>query len=270
MRFADPDQGLSFGEQYQASNDAGSPGRHLPAPATSPTSRPRTGSSGHSFDPVCDARTCGCSKPPSPTRRWSGSVPSSRSAMSMPLSRCAGTRSMSPAAMTCGRRTNDGFSWRHPDNPCGGGSQAFATWSEKGLAAECTPVRGVGSLFESMDAGQHWTNIANVPHVRAAAGSLSAGSPNELLITTGTGAPFVSHHHGNNWTRGRRNRRRDRRSLHQPQPHRRDHERPPDRLRDELRQRADLDRDAVPGSRLAVSGCGTATPGNTPGRTSRE
>ena len=52
---------------------------------------------------------------------------------------------------------NDGYSWRHPDNPCGSGSQSFAAWSERGLAAECTPLRGVGSIFESIDAGGHWT-----------------------------------------------------------------------------------------------------------------
>jgi photosystem II stability/assembly factor-like uncharacterized protein len=95
--------------------------------------------------------------------------------------------------------TDDGFSWRHLHNPCGGGSQAFAAWSETGVAAECTPARGVGSLFESLDAGRHWTNIANVPAVRATVGTLSAGSPDDLLITNGTAAPFVTHHHGHSW-----------------------------------------------------------------------
>jgi photosystem II stability/assembly factor-like uncharacterized protein len=37
--------------------------------------------------------------------------------------------------------------------------------------------------------------------VRASAGTLSAASPDELLITTGSGAPFVSHHHGSRWAR---------------------------------------------------------------------
>jgi photosystem II stability/assembly factor-like uncharacterized protein len=59
----------------------------------------------------------------------------------------------------------------------------------------------VGSLFESLDAGRQWTNIANVPHVQAGVGTLSAGTPDDLILTTGVGAPYVSHHHGNHWTR---------------------------------------------------------------------
>jgi hypothetical protein len=60
---------------------------------------------------------------------------------------------------------------------------------------------GVGSIFESVDAGRDWTNIANVPHVRAAVGTLSAGTANDLLVTTGLGAPYVTHVHGHRWNR---------------------------------------------------------------------
>ena len=69
------------------------------------------------------------------------------------------------------------------------------------LAAECTPVRGVGSIFESNDGGLRWTNIANLPNVTASIATLSAGTFDHLIITTGTGAPWVTFDDGQHWRR---------------------------------------------------------------------
>ena len=201
VRFADSMQGLSFGEQYQATYDGGVVWRALDSPGYIVDLETSNG--------VIWALVRSCVRCEKlrlfqatltrPTLVRVGAV--------KPIDDVDPAITLREHAIyvTGGNdmwaTTDDGFSWRHPDNPCGGGSQAFAAWKETGLAAECTPARGVGSLFESMDAGRHWTNIADVPHVRAAAGTLSAASPDELLITTGSGAPFVSHHHGNRWQR---------------------------------------------------------------------
>jgi photosystem II stability/assembly factor-like uncharacterized protein len=201
VRFADEMQGLSFGEQYQVTYDGGVVWRTLPAPGYIADLETANG--------VIWAlvRSCvRCEK----LRLFQATLTSPT------LVRVAAVRpiaNVDPAITLRGHAVyvtggedmwasvNDGFSWSHPDNPCRGGNQAFAAWSETGIAAQCTPPRGVGSLFQSMDAGTHWTNIANVPDVRAGVGTLAAASPDELLITTGAGAPFVSHHHGNRWTR---------------------------------------------------------------------
>jgi photosystem II stability/assembly factor-like uncharacterized protein len=201
VRFADPRQGFSFGSSYQMTSDGGLTWRTLDSPGY-----------------IADLET------------YNGVV----WALVRSCVRCEGLRlfqatltrpklvrvdAVKPiggndAAITLHDHaiyvtggdtmwatTDDGYSWRHEHNPCGGGSQAFSAWSDVGIAAECTPARGIGSLFESMDAGQHWANIANVPHVQAAVGTLSAGSPDELVVTTGLGAPYVSHHHGNHWSK---------------------------------------------------------------------
>ncbi|HVT20509.1 MAG TPA: hypothetical protein VHE57_03865 [Mycobacteriales bacterium] len=201
VRFADSRQGLSYGEQYQATNDGGHTWRALPSPGYITELETSNG--------VIWAlvRSCvRCEK----LRLFQATLTSPQlvrvGAVKPVDDRDAAITLRGHAIYVTGGHdmwasTDDGYSWHRPRNPCGGDSQAFAAWSERGLAAECTPVRGVGSLFESMDAGRHWTNIANVPHVRAEAGTLSAGSPDELMITTGTGAPFVSHHHGHRWAR---------------------------------------------------------------------
>ncbi len=201
VRFADSKQGLAYGEGYQATDDGGLTWQQLPSPGY-----------------IADLETAGGviwalvrsdvrserlrlyqATLTNPTLIRVSAVP--------PVSSFDAAITLRGHAIyvTGGNdmwaTTNDGFSWRHPRNPCGGVDQAFAAWSERGLAAECTPARGLGSIFESLDAGQDWTNIANVPHVRAAAGTLSAGSPDDLLITTGTTPPFVSHHHGSHWAR---------------------------------------------------------------------
>jgi hypothetical protein len=201
VRFADSKQGLSYGEEYQTTNDGGLTWQTLPSPGYIADLETEGGviwalvrSDVRSVRLALYQATL-----TSPTLVRVSTVP--------PISsKDAAITLRGHAIYVTGGNdmwasTDDGFSWRHPRNPCGGGSQAFAAWSERGIAAECTPARGIGSIFESLDAGQNWTNIANVPHVRAGAGTLSAGSPDDLLITTGTAAPFVSHHHGNHWTR---------------------------------------------------------------------
>jgi len=201
VRFADSKQGLSFGETYQVTNDGGQTWQSVPSPGYIADLETEGGvvwalvrSCGH-----CDGLRLYQATLVNPNLVRVSSV--------KPIGAYDAAITLHGHAIyvTGGddmwASTNDGYSWSKPVNPCGGGGQAFATWSEKGLAAECTPTRGVGSLFESLDAGRHWTNIANVPHVRADVGTLSAGSPDDLLITTGSGAPFVSHHHGNHWAR---------------------------------------------------------------------
>lgn len=201
VRFADSTQGLSFGEDYQATNDGGLTWHTLPSPGYISDLETSHGviwalvrSCAH-----CEGLRLFQATLTDPTLVRVTAV--------KPVSDVDATITLHGHAIyvTGGgdmwASTNDGFSWSRPENPCGGGSQAFAAWSDKGLAAECTPARGVGSLFESMDAGQDWTNIANVPHVQAGVGTLSAGSPDELIITNGSTAPYVSHHHGNRWIR---------------------------------------------------------------------
>ena len=201
VRFADSRQGLSFGDTYQATNDGGLTWRALPSPGY--ISDLET-SNGVIWALVrscvrCEKLRLFQATLTNPELVRVGSVKPIGNAD--PAITLRGHAIYVTGGEDMWSSTNDGYSWSHPDNPCGGGSQAFAAWSEQGLAAECTPARGVGSLFQSMDAGRHWTNIANVPDVQAGVGTLSAASPDDLLITTGTGAPFVSHHHGNHWTR---------------------------------------------------------------------
>ncbi|HVV76074.1 MAG TPA: hypothetical protein VHC43_08570 [Mycobacteriales bacterium] len=201
VRFADSKQGISFGETYQVTNDGGLTWQTLPSPgyiADLETSNGVIWALVRSCE-HCDGLRLFQATLTSPTLVRVSSV--------RPIERFDASITLHSHAIyvTGGKdmwaSTNDGYSWSHPHNPCGGGSQSFAAWSEEGLAAECTPDRGVGSLFESIDAGRNWTDIANVPHVQAAVGTLSAGSPDELLITAPSGAPYVSHHHGNHWAR---------------------------------------------------------------------
>ncbi|HWC35590.1 MAG TPA: hypothetical protein VG650_12300 [Mycobacteriales bacterium] len=201
VRFADSKQGLSFGETYQVTNDGGLTWQSEPSPGFITDLETAHGvvwalvrSCGH-----CDGLRLFQATLTDPTLV--------RVAAVKPIGNLDAAITLRDHAIyvTGGHdmwaSVNDGYSWRHRDNPCGSGNQSFAAWSERGLAAECTPANGVGSLFESLDAGRHWTNIANVPRVQAGVGTLSAGSPDELLITTGSGAPFVSHHHGHHWAR---------------------------------------------------------------------
>lgn len=201
VRFADSKQGLSFGEEYQQTNDGGLTWRTLPSPgyiADLETAHGVIWALVRSDVRSEQLRLYQATLTDPRLVRVSTVAPIGSGDAAITLN---GHAIYVTGGDDMWVTTNDGFSWSHPDNPCGGGSQAFAAWSETGIAAECTPARGVGSIFESLDAGRDWTNIANVPHVRAGVGTLSAGSPDELLITTGTAAPLVSHHHGNHWSR---------------------------------------------------------------------
>ena len=201
VRFADADQGFSFGSAYELTNDGGLTWQALDSPGYIADLETSNG--------VVWALVRSCA--------WCERLQLFQATLTSPkLVRVAAVKPIGSydAALTLRGHaiyvtggkdmwatTDDGYSWRHAANPCAGDGQAFAAWSATGLAAECTPVRGVGSLFETMDAGRHWANIANVPHVRAAVGTLSAGSPNDLLITTGLGAPYITHAHGHRWAR---------------------------------------------------------------------
>jgi photosystem II stability/assembly factor-like uncharacterized protein len=202
VRFADFDQGFSFGSEYQLTDDGGLTWRELPSPGYIADLETSNG--------VVWAlvRSCAlCER----LRLFQATLTAPtlvRVAAVKPIGNDDAALTLHGHAIyvTGGKdmwaTTDDGYSWRHEANPCDGGDQAFSAWSTRGLAAECTPARGVGSLFESLDAGRDWTDIANVPHVQAAVGTLSAGSPDDLIITTGTGAPYVTHHHGHRWIRG--------------------------------------------------------------------
>lgn len=201
VRFADSKQGLSFGGSYQATDDGGLTWQALPSPGYIADLETANGVIWALVrsDVRSERLELYQATLTDPTLvRVSAVAPIGRRDAAITLRDHA-------IYITGGDdmwvTTNDGYSWRQPRNPCGGGSQSFATWSATGIAAECTPARGVGSIFESLDAGRDWTNIANVPHVRAGVGTLSAGSPDDLMITTGTTPPFVSHHHGNHWSR---------------------------------------------------------------------
>lgn len=90
-----------------------------------------------------------------------------------------------------------GSTWQEGVNPCDGEHQAFATWGPtNGLFAACSPSLGTGSLFLSHHDGataRSWTNIANLPQgVSMSAAALSAGTHNNLLITTGTGPAWIT------------------------------------------------------------------------------
>lgn len=201
VRFADSTQGFSFGSEYQSTNDGGLTWQDLPSPGFITDLETSHG--------VVWAlvRTCAiCER----LRLYQATLTAPKlvevAAVKPVGSYDAALTLRGHAIYVTGGKdiwatTDDGYSWRHEANPCRGGSQAFAAWSATGLAAECTPARGVGSIFETLDAGRDWTDIANVPHVRAAVGTLSAGSPDDLLITTGLGAPYVSHVHGYRWRR---------------------------------------------------------------------
>jgi photosystem II stability/assembly factor-like uncharacterized protein len=201
VRFADAEHGFSFGSTYQVTHDGGLTWQTLRSPGYIADLE--------TFHGVVWALVRSCVRCEG-LRLFQATVTAPtlvRVAAVKPIGSSDAALTLHGDAIyvtggdTLWATTDDGYSWRHDHNPCGGGGQAFSAWSDTGLAAECTPARGVGSLFESMDAGRHWSNIANVPHVQAAAGTLSAGSPDQLVVTTGLGAPYVSHHHGNHWAR---------------------------------------------------------------------
>jgi photosystem II stability/assembly factor-like uncharacterized protein len=201
VRFADADQGFSFGSTYQSTNDGGLTWQTLTSPGYIADLETSNG--------VVWALVRSCA--------WCQRLRLFQATLTAPqLVRVSAVKPIDSydAALTLRGHAiyvtggkdmwasnDDGYSWRHETNPCLGDSQAFSAWSETGLAAECTPVRGIGSIFESVDSGRHWTNIANVPHVRAAVGTLSAGTANDLLVTTGLGAPYITHVHGHRWSR---------------------------------------------------------------------
>lgn len=201
VRFADSTQGFSFGTTYQMTRDGGKSWQTLPSPGYIADLETVHG--------VVWALVRSCVRCEG-LRLFQATLTSPdlvRVAAVKPIGNYDAALTLHDHAIfatggdTMWATTNDGYSWRHEHNPCGGGSQSFAAWSGTGIAAECTPVRGVGSLFESLDAGRHWTDIANVPRVRASAGTLSAGSPDDLIVTNGVGAPYVSHRAGNHWIR---------------------------------------------------------------------
>jgi photosystem II stability/assembly factor-like uncharacterized protein len=201
VRFADAAHGFSFGTTYQSTHDGGLTWQSLPSPGYIADLETGNG--------VIWALVRSCVRCDG-LRLFQATVTSPdlvRVSAVKPIANHDAALTLHDHAIyvtggdTMWATTNDGYSWRHEHNPCDDGGQAFSAWTETGLAAECTPVRGVGSLFESLDAGRHWTDIANVPHVQASVGSLSAGTPDDLILTTGIGAPFVSHHHGNHWRR---------------------------------------------------------------------
>ncbi|HWA66719.1 MAG TPA: hypothetical protein VG899_10175 [Mycobacteriales bacterium] len=201
VRFADADQGFSFGADYQSTDDGGLTWHTLPSPGYIADLETAHG--------VVWALVRSCARC-ARLRLFQATLTSPqlvRVSSVKPVDSYDATLTLRGHAIyvTGGKdlwaTDDDGYSWRHETNPCLGESQAFAAWSQNGLAAECTPVRGIGSLFESVDSGRHWTNIANLPHVRAAVGTLSAGTADDLLVTTGLGAPYLTYVHGHRWTR---------------------------------------------------------------------
>ncbi|HVW80131.1 MAG TPA: hypothetical protein VHB69_04225 [Mycobacteriales bacterium] len=199
VRFADADQGYSFGSAYQATNDGGLTWQTLPSPGFIADLETSNG--------VIWALVRSCARCER-LRLFQATLTAPqlvRVPRVKPIDSYDATLTLRGHAIYVSggkdfwASNDDGYSWRHETNPCLGGGQAFAAWSASGLAAECTPVRGVGSLFETVDAGRHWTDIANLPRVRAAVGTLSAGSANHLLVTTGLGAPYLTYSHGHRW-----------------------------------------------------------------------
>jgi photosystem II stability/assembly factor-like uncharacterized protein len=195
VRFATPTVGFSFGTQYQITTDGGLTWQDLPTPGYMPDLETMRG------QVWALAQSCQQCQAP---RLFSASLESPM------LHRVRTVAPISPvdSALTLNGNSvfvtggedlwvsRDGLTWRKGVNPCGSGPQAFSAWGPGDLAAECTPVRGVGSLVDSNDGGLHWSNIANVPKVSA-----SAGTFEDLVITTGDGAPYVTFDHGQHWKR---------------------------------------------------------------------
>lgn len=198
VRFANADVGFSFGEQYQVTRDGGKTWQSLPTPGYL-----------DDLEVMNDriwalAQSCRQCRSP---RLFSATVDSPvlhrvRTVAPIAPVDSALTLAGNSVVVTGGEDlwvSRNGLTWRKGINPCGSGPQSFAAWSPTDLAAECTPVRGLGSIFESNDGGLRWSNIANLPKVTAAVATLSAGTWNHLIITTGVGAPYITFDGGNHW-----------------------------------------------------------------------
>jgi photosystem II stability/assembly factor-like uncharacterized protein len=198
VRFANADIGFSFGSAYQITHDGGATWSTLPSPGNIidlETMHDRVWALVQSCE-QCRAPRLFTATLDSPTLRRVRTV-----APVGPYD-SAIVLNADSVYVTGGQDlwlSRDGQYWRKGINPCGAGPQSFSAWSPTDLAAECTPVRGVGSLFESNDGGLHWSNIANLPEVTAATATLSAGTWNHLVITTGVGAPYVTFDDGQHW-----------------------------------------------------------------------
>lgn len=204
VRMATPTLGFSFGASYQETTDGGKTWRSLPSPGY--IEDLETNSDGRQLWAL--VRSCvTCSNPRLFTATQAN--PQLHPALGVPPidSYDAALTLAGPEVYVSGgqmllRSIDGGLHWRTLSNPCGEGDQAFAAWEQGGLAAECTPVRGKGSVFESHDGGVHWTNIANTPvGVRAGVATLAAGISDDLVITTGVGPPYVSTDAGYTWTK---------------------------------------------------------------------
>jgi photosystem II stability/assembly factor-like uncharacterized protein len=200
VRFANSDVGFSFGSSYQLTRDGGQSWTTLPTPGNILDLETMNGAvwalvqsctecrAPRLFTATLDSPTLHRVSDVSPIAPYDAAI----------------TLVGGSVVVTGGEdlwSSGDGQSWRKGINPCGSGPQGFSAWSQTDLAAECTPVRGVGSLFESNDGGLQWTNIANLPNVTASGATLSAGTWNHLIITTGVGAPYVTFDDGTHWKR---------------------------------------------------------------------
>jgi len=200
VRFANSEVGFSYGTDYQMTRDGGRTWQSLPSPGYIADLE--------TFNGRVWALALSCQECRSP-RLFTATIDSPV------LHRVRTVSAISPndatlilngnsVFVTGGEdlwRSRNGLTWRKGINPCGTAPQAFSAWTPNDLAAECTPVRGVGSIFESNDGGLRWTNISNLPKVKASATTLSAGTFNHLIITTGTGAPWVTFDDGQHWRR---------------------------------------------------------------------
>ncbi len=200
VRFATSVVGFSFGPQYQVTRDGGKTWATLPTPGNIvdlETMKGRVWALVQSCEQCREPRLFTATLD-APTLQRVSAVPPIGSHDS------ALTLSGGSVVVTGGEDlwvSTDGTTWREGINPCGPGPQSFSAWSPTDLAAECTPVRGVGSLFESNDGGLRWSDVANLPDLTAATATLSAGTWDHLIITTGIGAPYVSFDHGQDWQR---------------------------------------------------------------------
>jgi photosystem II stability/assembly factor-like uncharacterized protein len=202
VRMARDGIGFSFGTGYQVTRDGGQTWRSLPSPGYIEDIETREGSV------WALVKSCvSCAGPrlftatlADPTLHEVTDVPPVGAFDSAVM--VAGNSIFVTGGKSLWRSLDLGKTWRRGVNPCAGQPQSFATWSSIGLAAECTPVRGVGSLLESTDGGLQWDNVANIPAgVRAGPATLSAGTHNNLLVTTGNSTPWVTTTAGHDWHR---------------------------------------------------------------------
>jgi photosystem II stability/assembly factor-like uncharacterized protein len=200
VRFATDQIGFSFGAQYQMTHDGGRTWQTLPSPGYIPDLE--------TFNGRVWALVQSCQECRAP-RLFTATINSPtlhrvRTVAPISANNSAIILNGSSVFVTGGEdlwRSRNGLTWRKGINPCGTAPQAFSAYGPLDLAAECTPARGVGSIFESNDGGLRWTDIANLPNVTASATTLSAGTFDHLIITTGTGPPWVTFDDGQHWRR---------------------------------------------------------------------